>query len=171
MVSFMASPGTTSITAKIDHSLSMRSEHESIGVSSSDNIELLEIRPGLDSSEQPQSNHNPSPAEKESGLKLGLGDFVFYSVLVGRVSLSDWVTTVSCMVAVISGLIATIFILVLLKKPLPALPISIFFGGIFYFVGSITLLPMIQQLMINDSLLAIGQGFSAVLTGAAFQHL
>jgi presenilin 1 len=182
MVSFMASPGIPpNTTSKIDEPLpsldpspnllshAMRLEHEGFGISSSDDVELLDMRPNLDSSEQLQSNHGPSAVEKESGLKLGLGDFVFYSVLVGRVSLSDWVTTVSCMIAVISGLIATIFILVLLKKPLPALPISIFFGGIFYFVGSLTLLPMIQQLMITSP--PAQQGFSAGVVGAAFQHL
>ena len=81
-----------------------------------------------------------------SGLKLGLGDFVFYSVLVGRASLSDWLTTIGCMLSVLSGLVITIFILVLKRKPLPALPISIFFGIGVYFLVSLTMANMIQCL-------------------------
>ena len=95
----------------------------------------------------PRRERQEEEEEEEEGLKLGLGDFVFYSVLVGRASLNDWITTVGTMLAVISGLIITIFILVLTRKPLPALPISIFFGILIYLVGSLTLVPLVQSLM------------------------
>ncbi|KAI8897360.1 Presenilin-domain-containing protein [Globomyces pollinis-pini] len=85
--------------------------------------------------------------DHDNGLKLGLGDFVFYSVLVGRASLSDWVTTVCSIIAVLSGLVITIFILVMTRKPLPALPISIFFGILIFIVSSITLTPMMGHLL------------------------
>ncbi|RUS19418.1 Presenilin-domain-containing protein [Endogone sp. FLAS-F59071] len=67
-------------------------------------------------------------SEERSGLKLGLGDFVFYSVLIAR-----------------AGLTATIFLLAIAKKALPALPISIAFGMLFYFVAKTVLVPFVGQ--------------------------
>ncbi|CAJ0914663.1 13881_t:CDS:10, partial [Entrophospora sp. SA101] len=79
----------------------------------------------------------------------GLGDFVFYSVLVARAAMSDWITTITCSVAVLTGLNTTIFLLSIYKKALPALPISITFGMIFFFVGKFVLVPYLQNLGIQ----------------------
>jgi hypothetical protein len=64
------------------------------------------------SGQPPNNNSSTSPAahqpdeddddEEGSGLKLGLGDFVFYSVLVARTSLNDWITTVCSVVAILT---------------------------------------------------------------------
>ncbi|KAI8925986.1 Presenilin-domain-containing protein [Entophlyctis helioformis] len=84
--------------------------------------------------------------EDDNGVRLGLGDFVFYSVLVGRASLFDWITTVSTIVAVLAGLSMTIFLLGIYRKALPALPISIAFGIVFYLFSSTMLMPFTNNL-------------------------
>ena len=58
-------------------------------------------------------------------------------------ALYDWITTVCCTIAVLTGLTTTIFLLAIYKKALPALPISIAFGILFYFVSKTVLVPYI----------------------------
>lgn len=80
-------------------------------------------------------------------LKLGLGDFVFYSILVAQASQSGAMTTIASFVAILAGLCATLFLVTVYRKALPALPISISAGLVFYFLTRFTLQPFVENLV------------------------
>ncbi|KAL3534802.1 hypothetical protein ACH5RR_003263 [Cinchona calisaya] len=77
------------------------------------------------------------------GIKLGLGDFVFYSVLVGRAAMYDLMTVYACYLAIISGLGCTLILLAVCRHALPALPISIALGVMFYFLTRLLMEPFV----------------------------
>jgi presenilin 1 len=81
-----------------------------------------------------------------SGVKLGLGDFVFYSVLVGRAAMFDMLTVFTSFIGIVAGLFFTILLLALFRKALPALPISIFFGIVFFLITKFLLLSFVSNL-------------------------
>lgn len=80
-------------------------------------------------------------------LKLGLGDFVFYSVLVAQASSEGAMTAVTSFVAILSGLCATLFLVIVYRKALPALPISIIAGMTFFFLTRYTVQPFVLNLL------------------------
>jgi len=85
-------------------------------------------------------------AAQDRSIKLGLGDFVFYSVLVSKASLYGFATAASCFLVIILGLGSTLVLLSVYKMALPALPISIGLGVTFYFGTRIFVVPMLEVL-------------------------
>ncbi|CAJ1006989.1 putative Presenilin [Leishmania naiffi] len=68
-------------------------------------------------------------AQNAAPFKLGLGDFIFYSLLVSRASLSGFVSWGFCVVSILVGMMGTLLSLLLFRnslRALPALPCSIF---------------------------------------------
>ena len=78
-------------------------------------------------------------------IKLGLGDFIFYSVLVGRAAMWSPITCAFCFIAVLLGLVLTLVALGMYGKALPALPVSIALGSATYFLSRFFLEPAIVQ--------------------------
>lgn len=90
--------------------------------------------------------------ELPDGIKLGLGDFIFYSVLVGRAAMQSLFCAIFCYVAVISGLIITLAGLAMHKAALPALPVSIALGVITFVVVKFLVEPIIvSQFAVYES--------------------
>jgi hypothetical protein len=155
MIGNLAMPGVESATtASHSHSLSqshprdVETGHAGRQITADD----YEVEPEGDGQVEGQEGEMMEEEEEEErSIKLGLGDFVFYSVLVSRAALFDMSTMAACFVSVIMGLGGTLFLLSVFKKALPALPISIFLGVIFYFLTRLVIAPMIFELSIHGA--------------------
>jgi presenilin 1 len=80
-------------------------------------------------------------------IKLGLGDFIFYSVLVAKAALNSFTTFAACMLVILAGLGGTLVLLSVYHAALPALPISIFLGVIFFFTTKALIEPWVETIM------------------------
>jgi len=83
----------------------------------------------------------------KNSIKLGLGDFIFYSVLVSKAAQYSFATFIACFLVILAGLGGTLVLLSVYHQALPALPISIFLGVVFYASTRFLIEPWIQDLL------------------------
>eukprot|EP00613_Pedinella_sp_CCMP2098_P007387 CAMPEP_0171613510 /NCGR_PEP_ID=MMETSP0990-20121206/11809_1 /TAXON_ID=483369 /ORGANISM="non described non described, Strain CCMP2098" /LENGTH=206 /DNA_ID=CAMNT_0012177367 /DNA_START=94 /DNA_END=714 /DNA_ORIENTATION=+ len=84
------------------------------------------------------------PENEKTTIKLGLGDFVFYSVLVSKAAGSGFIPWVCCFMVILFGLGSTLGLLSVYHMALPALPISIALGVFFYFASVFLIVPFVE---------------------------
>lgn len=93
-------------------------------------------------------NSTASSSPLRSSIRLGLGDFVFYSVLVSLAAVQSFLAFVVCSLVVLSGLGLTLLLLALRGAALPALPISIFLGVLFYVATMLVIEPWVHEIFL-----------------------
>jgi presenilin 1 len=69
--------------------------------------------------------------------------------LVGRAAMYDFMTVYACYLAIIAGLGVTLVLLALYRKALPALPVSIALGVLFYLLTRFLLEVFVVQCSLN----------------------
>ncbi|KAA8516289.1 hypothetical protein F0562_016582 [Nyssa sinensis] len=116
--------------------------------------------------EQTRRDSPENSVTTNRGIKLGLGDFVFYSVLVGRAAMYDLMTVYACYLAIISGLGCTLILLAVCRHALPALPISIALGVMFYFLTRLLMEPFVVGTSTN--LMIFGLDYASTPTPPGF---
>ena len=84
-----------------------------------------------------------------NSIKLGLGDFIFYSILVSKAALYSYTTFVVCTLAVLSGLGITLLLLAMYGQALPALPVSIMLGVLFYVITRYAIEPWVEAVFVS----------------------
>lgn len=85
-----------------------------------------------------------------NSIKLGLGDFIFYSILVSKAAIYSFATFAASSLAILAGLGLTLLLLAIRGQALPALPISIFLGVVFYLTTRYVLEPWVEELFLHQ---------------------
>jgi len=86
------------------------------------------------------------PDKADNTIKLGLGDFIFYSVLVSKAAENGFAAFVACFLCILTGLGGTLVLLAVYHKALPALPISIFLAVVMFVLTIYCMEPWIQDI-------------------------
>jgi len=99
-----------------------------------------------------KKNKNTEAKFKDrSKIRLGLGDFIFYSILVSEAAVYSFATFAACALVILVGLGMTLALLAVYGKALPALPISIFLGVVAYLLARFLQLPWIQEVFLQHA--------------------
>lgn len=101
---------------------------QTTGVSGSDGESVIPRQ----ESNQVNADHDQMSSKPENDceqtMTLGMGDFVFYSVLIARASLLSWNCFCTALVAVLGGFVCTVLWMIRHNTAVPALPISVSAG-------------------------------------------
>ena len=94
-----------------------------------------------------QSNSQENLYENEAPtIELGLGDYIFYAVLMGKAcEEGDWNITLACFLAIMFGLFLTLMLQAIYQKAVPGLPIPVFLGLILIYLTSEVYTPFLDQ--------------------------
>ena len=105
----------------------------------------------LENDEKEADHKHQSTNHDNIKTELGLGDFVFYSVLIGKVYINSNLTcALICFLSVLIGLTGTFILLLIYEKALPAIPISISMGTSIYFFYQFFINGFNYQLITNQ---------------------
>ncbi|PAV72052.1 hypothetical protein WR25_10028 [Diploscapter pachys] len=105
---------------------------DSVGIEEEEVLACDELEP---SANKPDEEMTVADALQDSTMRLGLGDFVFYSLLVGKAATSgSSLATLASIVGVLYGLVITLTSSSFGEVTTPALPLSVLFGAMFHFV-------------------------------------
>jgi presenilin 1 len=96
-----------------------------------------------------ESSDDFDDGENKNTIRLGLGDFIFYSVLVAKAAQYSFTTFVACVLVILAGLGGTLVLLSVFHHALPALPISICLGIFFYFLTRLFMEPWVEAVLIK----------------------
>lgn len=97
--------------------------------------------------EEMENDDDGEEGRYSNTIKLGLGDFIFYSVLVAKSAQYSFPCFVSSYLVVLAGLGGTLVLLAVFKHALPALPISIFLAVAVYMMVRFVAEPWIHAVM------------------------
>lgn len=112
---------------------------------------ILETSQERNEIELQPTDHQEQAEEENEGFELGMGDYIFYCVLIGRATAKgDWITILACFVAILFGLCLIITLSSIYKRALPALPLSIGFGIVFYLCTAQTITPFLDELSVQQ---------------------
>lgn len=93
------------------------------------------------------SIQNSPSDDDERSFEIGFGDFVFFSVLIGKAFLyGGWVVVALTMCSLFMGLALTLILLLIWWEPLPALPLPVSLGLITMVVSIYLVNPFLYHL-------------------------
>ena len=137
----------SSSSDQVKNSSSSSSSSSSNNMDHSDEEKRVDDR-SLTRTSPPRRRQSSEDTEEEehvygwdNSVKLGLGDFIFYSLLVSKAALMGFLPFATCFLSIIEGLVLTMLLLAIVQAALPALPFSMLLGVACFFFSAYVLEP------------------------------